>query len=55
MKKIRRVLKDPVCGIKINKNKAYARISYLKKEYYICCPLCQSSFEKEPSKYMLKI
>ena len=52
MKKISSVLRDPVCGKKMNKNKAHARITFNNQNYYLCCALCQSSFEKEPNKYI---
>lgn len=45
------MLRDPVCGKKINPNKAYVQIEYKNEMYYLCCPLCQSEFEKEPDKY----
>jgi len=43
---------DPVCGKKINANKAYAKVNYERKLYYLCCPLCQSEFLKDPLKYV---
>jgi YHS domain-containing protein len=52
MKKNNKVLRDPVCGKKINKNKAYAKETYGKNEYYLCCSLCQSTFLKEPEKFI---
>ncbi len=45
---------DPVCGIKVNRSKAYARLEYKDETYYICCPKCQSEFEREPEKYLRK-
>ena len=44
--------RDPVCGKKINANKAYVLIEYKGDMYYLCCPLCQSEFEKAPEKYI---
>ena len=52
MKKQHGVLRDPVCGKKINKNKAYAKVTYNKSEYYLCCPLCQTAFEDDPEKFV---
>lgn len=43
---------DPVCGKKMNPNKSYVKIKYGKETYYLCCPLCQSEFEKDPQKYI---
>lgn len=51
MKNINHSLRDPVCGKKINPNKAYAKIKYEKETYYLCCPLCQSEFESDPRKF----
>ncbi len=48
------IYRDPVCGKKINRNKAHIRIRYERKEYYLCCPLCQATFEKNPKEYILK-
>ncbi|KAA3616818.1 MAG: YHS domain-containing protein [Calditrichaeota bacterium] len=43
---------DPVCGKKINHNKAHIVITYKKTDYYLCCPKCQSEFEKTPEKFI---
>jgi len=43
---------DPVCGQRINPNKAYVKIEYDGEVYYLCCPLCQREFEKDPKKYV---
>ncbi len=45
---------DPVCGRKVNRNKAYARVKYKDEIYYLCCPKCQSEFEQDPKNYLLK-
>lgn len=47
-----RTIKDPVCGRKINKNKAHIIINYEGEKYYLCCPRCQSEFESAPEKYI---
>lgn len=52
MRKNNSVLRDPVCGKKINKNKAHAKVFYNKNEYYVCCPMCQAAFEEEPEKFI---
>jgi YHS domain-containing protein len=44
--------RDPVCKRKMNRNKAYVMIEYKGEKYYLCCPLCQSEFEKYPEKYI---
>jgi YHS domain-containing protein len=44
--------KDPVCGQRINRNKAHIVIEYEGQTFLLCCPLCQSEFEKDPQKYV---
>lgn len=48
------ILRDPVCGKKINPNKAYAKFRIDKEIIYLCCPLCQSTFENDPQKFINK-
>lgn len=43
---------DPVCKRRMNPNKAYVKIHYEGEIYYLCCPLCQAEFEKDPKKYV---
>jgi YHS domain-containing protein len=44
--------RDPVCGQRVNRNKAHIVLEYKGREYPLCCPVCQSEFEKEPDKYV---
>ncbi|MFQ5864939.1 MAG: YHS domain-containing protein [bacterium] len=46
--------RDPVCGRRMNRNKAYVVKKYKGKVYLLCCPLCQSEFEKNPDKYVVQ-
>lgn len=48
-------LRDPVCGKKINRNKAHATLKYEGYTVYLCCPLCQAEFESNPKKYLLNL
>ncbi|MCL4704944.1 YHS domain-containing protein [bacterium] len=44
---------DPVCGKRMNLNKKpYAVVAYKGQRYFLCCPLCQAAFEREPEKYV---
>jgi YHS domain-containing protein len=43
---------DPVCGKRINRNKAHITVEHKGKEYLLCCPLCQAEFEKNLKKYL---
>lgn len=45
--------RDPVCGKRVNRNKAHIEIEYQGKRYYLCCPQCQSTFERNPRKYVM--
>ncbi len=42
---------DPVCGKRLNTNKAHIVVSYEGENYYLCCPMCQKEFERNPQKY----
>ena len=43
---------DPVCGKRVNRNKAHITIEYQGQNVLLCCPLCQAEFEKDPEKYL---
>jgi YHS domain-containing protein len=43
--------KDPVCGKKVNRNKAHISIEYRGNVYLLCCSLCQATFESDPDRY----
>ena len=45
------MLKDPVCGKRMNHGKAHIVIEYEGVAYYICCPKCQAEFERSPQRY----
>lgn len=47
--------RDPVCKRKINPNKAYISITHNDVDYYLCCPLCQREFERDPGKYIREL
>lgn len=55
MKKRQRTTHDPVCGQRVNRNRAHIMITYEGIDYPLCCPLCQSEFEKHPGKYIAKM
>ncbi|MFQ6093481.1 MAG: YHS domain-containing protein [bacterium] len=38
--------------MRVNRNKAYISIEYKGETFYLCCPLCQGEFEKNPEKYI---
>lgn len=43
---------DPVCGKRLNVNKAHIVVTYQEVKYYLCCPQCQKEFEQNPTKYI---
>ena len=45
------MLKDPVCGKRINHGKAHIIIEYKGLAYSLCCPRCQAEFERSPQLY----
>lgn len=45
-------VKDPVCGMMVDKDHAAATAEYRGKTYYFCAPGCKVAFEREPEKYV---
>ena len=45
-------VKDPVCGMEIEKSKAAATAEYKGKTYYFCMTGCKDKFLKDPAKYI---
>lgn len=45
------LLKDPVCGKRINRGKAHIAIEYEGVNYFLCCPQCQAQFERSPKSF----
>lgn len=44
--------RDPVCGKRVNRNKAHIVVEYKGEEYLLCCPTCQAEFERNPEQYV---
>ena len=44
-------VKDPVCGMEIDKEKGKGPVKHAGKSYYFCSDSCRLKFEKEPDKY----
>ncbi len=47
-------VKDPVCGMEIEKEEAAATYEYKGKTYYFCALGCRREFERDPGKYVDK-
>lgn len=44
--------KDPICGMKIEENRAAATATYKGTTYYFCSTGCKTTFENKPEKYV---
>ena len=45
------MIKDPVCGKRMNRQKAHIIIEFEGVAYSLCCPKCQAEFEQTPKQY----
>ena len=45
---------DPVCGMKIEAEKAFKTVEYQGHKYYLCSEDCATMFEEDPGKYAAK-
>jgi len=48
------LVRDPVCGMRINPEDAADETIYKGKIFYFCAPGCRNAFEKNPKKYFIK-
>ena len=44
-------MKDPVCGMEVNEQKAAATAQQGGRTYYFCSTDCKQKFEREPQRY----
>ena len=42
---------DPVCGMKVDDEKAASQSTYEGKTYYFCNPGCKTKFDENPQQY----
>jgi len=42
---------DPVCGMKVDDQKAAAKSQYQGSTYYFCSDECRRKFEQQPEQY----
>jgi Cu+-exporting ATPase len=47
-------VKDPICGMEIDKASAAYRITYLGHTYYFCSEKCRNAFKATPQEVMKK-
>ena len=43
---------DPVCKMQVDPETASAKTEYQSQAYTLCCPGCNTSFERDPVKYL---
>src|ERR1700676_4286056 len=46
------LVKDPVCGMKVDRATAKHRLERAGKAYYFCCGQCAEKFKADPEKYL---
>jgi len=46
------MIKDPVCGMAVDRKNPPARAQHGGKEYLFCSAGCKEAFEKDPGKYL---
>jgi P-type Cu+ transporter len=45
-------VKDPVCGMMVDPQKAAGKVEHGRNTYYFCSTRCKERFEKEPEKFL---
>ena len=45
-------IKDPVCGMTVDRGKSTAASGYRGKTYHFCSVTCRDKFEQAPEKYL---
>ena len=48
------MVKDPVCGDKLDEKTAPFKTEYQGKTFYFCCEGCKNKFEGNPWHYILE-
>ncbi|HIH01608.1 TPA: YHS domain-containing protein [Thermoplasmata archaeon] len=43
---------DPVCKMKVDRDRAKWHSNYGEKVYYFCAAGCKTAFDKDPEKYL---
>ncbi len=47
-------VKDPVCGMEVDADKATLSSEHMGKSFYFCSENCKEAFEMNPMHYMTK-
>jgi xanthine dehydrogenase accessory factor len=45
-------VKDPICGMTVEKSKAKHKAEFQGKTFYFCCAGCKQKFEQSPERYL---
>ncbi len=45
-------VRDPVCSMLLHPHQAYSNVDYQGQRFYFCCPVCQGSFQRNPTLYL---
>ncbi|MEO6966676.1 MAG: heavy metal-binding domain-containing protein [Acidobacteriaceae bacterium] len=45
-------MKDPVCGMAVNPDKAAAKAGFANQDFYFCSQGCAAKFREHPEKYL---
>ncbi len=43
---------DPVCGMKVDPQRAAGSSEYDGKQYYFCSPGCKKQYDRDPARYV---
>jgi YHS domain-containing protein len=46
------MMKDPVCGMKVDENRGEFQTQFAGKKYFFCSDECRKEFEAEPDAYV---
>lgn len=47
------MVKDPVCGMEVDADKAAATSTHMGKSFSFCSDECKETFDKKPMQYMM--
>jgi Cu+-exporting ATPase len=45
-------VKDPVCGMNVDPDKAAGQSEFEGRTYYFCCQDCKQMFDQDPTNYV---
>ena len=52
MRKVKALVRDPVCGMHVDPQQADAARVHMGKTYYFCSPSCAQEFDANPHRYI---